>query len=103
MEIKYGGNIEETAIDLELKKLTNLIYKLLPTYEEGEDWKKILGTLQEEIVGMLDLLFLQQDLLFPLICKLEGLYSLEDDFMRYRGTIFECLGIMGELRKRCQD
>lgn len=105
MEIKYNGNIENTSIDLELKKLTNQIYRLLPTREEGGDWKKPLGTIQEELVGMCDILFLQHDILFPLVCKLEGLYSLveEEDFMRYRATIFECLGLLGELKQRCQD
>ena len=98
MVIKYNGNIEETSIDMELKKITNQIYSLLPKREEGGDWKKPLGTIQEELVGMCDILF-------PLVCKLEGLYGLskEEEFMRYRATIFECLGLIGELRKRCQD
>lgn len=105
MVIKYNGNIEETSIDIELKKITNQIYSLLPKREEGGDWKKPLGTIQEELVGMCDILFLQHDILFPLVCKLEGLYGLsgEKEFMRYRATIFECLGLIGELRKRCQD
>ena len=92
MVIKYNGNIEETSIDMELKKITNQIYSLLPKREE-------------ELVGMCDILFLQHDILFPLVCKLEGLYGLsrEEEFMRYRATIFECLGLIGELRKRCQD
>ena len=55
----------------------------------------------EELAGM-DRLFLnQQPLLYKLTCKLEGLFILEtqDDFMTYRGIIFECLGIVGELQK----
>ena len=59
MVIKYNGNIEETSIDIELKKITNQIYSLLPKREEGGDWKKPLGTIQEELVGMCDILFLQ--------------------------------------------
>lgn len=38
---------------------------------------------------------------FPLISKLEGLYSLteEEDFLCYRRTIFECLGLMNKIQK----
>ena len=100
MVIKYNGNIEETSIDMELKKITNQIYSLLPKREEGGDWKKPLGTIQEELVGMCDILFLQHDILFPLVCKLEGLYKCEDkdDFQIYRRTIFECLGLLGGIK-----
>jgi len=38
---------------------------------------------------------------FPLLNKLEGLYSLtdENDFLCYRRTIFECLGLMNNLQE----
>jgi hypothetical protein len=38
---------------------------------------------------------------FPLLNKMEGLYSLTDDndFVLYRRTIFECLGLMSDLQK----
>ena len=55
----------------------------------------------EELAGM-DRLFLgQQSSLYKLSCKLEGLFTLtdEDDFMTYRGIIFECLSIISELSK----
>jgi len=41
------------------------------------------------------------EIFFPLLNKLEGLYSLidDDDFLCYRRTIFECLGLMNELQK----
>ena len=41
------------------------------------------------------------EIFFPLLSKLEGLYSLidEEDFSCYRRTIFECLGLMNELQK----
>jgi hypothetical protein len=104
MEIKYNGNITNEAIDLELKKITNQIYKLLPSREEGLDWEKPLKTIQEELAGMDRILLNQHTILFPLMCKLEGLFVLikEEDFFKYRGVIFECLGLMGELRKQCQ-
>ncbi len=41
------------------------------------------------------------EIFFPLLSKLEGLYSLidDEDFSCYRRTIFECLGLMNELQK----
>jgi len=41
------------------------------------------------------------EIYFPLLSKLEGLYSLtnEEDFLCYRRTIFECLNLMNILAK----
>ena len=101
MILKYGLDIEKEAVQTNLGRLTNQIYKLLPLREEGGDWQRPLENIMEELAGM-DRLFLnQQPLLYKLTCKLEGLFVLEtqDDFMTYRGIIFECLGIVGELQK----
>ena len=99
MILKYEFNIDKTAIQINLRRLTNQIYKLLPLREEGGEWRKPLSTVLEEFSGM-DRLFLdQQPMLYKLTCKLEGLFTLdhEDDFLLYRGIIFECLGIVAEL------
>ena len=55
----------------------------------------------EELAGMDRLFIDQQPSLYKLSCKLEGLFTLtqEDSFMVYRGVIFECLGIIGDLLK----
>lgn len=105
MILKYDIEIEDNVIRNEIKKIINQIYKLLPIREEGIDWIKPLETILEEISGMA-ILFSQQDLLFPLICKLAGLFQLtrEDDFMLYRRIIFECLGLLKEISKQlCLD
>ena len=101
MLLKYDMNIDKEAIRVNLDRLTNQIYMLLPLREEGGNWQKPLSTIMEELAGM-DRLFLdQQSNLYKLSCKLEGLFSLaeSDDFMTYRGIIFECLGIVGDLSK----
>lgn len=100
MILKYNANIEADAILVNLKRLTNQIYKLLPSREEGSDWQKPLETIMEELAGMDRLFIGQQSILFALLCKLEGLYTLigENDFQQYRRIIFECLGLLGELR-----
>lgn len=101
MILKYGLDIELEAVKASLGRLTNQIYKLLPLREEGSDWQKPLETIMEEIAGMNRLFIDQQPNLYKLSCKLEGLFSLDakNDFMIYRGVIFECLGIIGEMQK----
>lgn len=105
MKIKYEQEIANEAISANLKRLTNQIYKLLPLREEGGDWTRPLETIIEEIAGMSRLLIGQQVILFKLLSKLEGLLTLQsaEDFMLYRSIIFECLSLLGELNKICQD
>ena len=105
MVLKYDFNINNNAIIAELKRLTNQTYKLLPNREEGVDWEKPLATILEELSGI-DSLFQQEHvILFRLIAKLEGLFTLTEteDFQLFRSTIFECLGLLSELIKLCQD
>ena len=104
MKINYGANINDEAIKNNLTRLTNQIYKLLPNREEGIEWETPLRTIIEEFAGMDELLIGQHDILFPLLCKLAWLLSLnrEEDFFDYRRTIFECLSLVSELIKKCQ-
>lgn len=100
MILKYGAEIDKSAIDKNLNRITNQIYKLLPSREEKTDWQKPLTTIIEELVGMDRLLFDQHEVLFPLLCKLEGLFLLSEDkdFFLYRRTIFECLGLINNIK-----
>ena len=104
MVLKYNIDIEEVAINNDIKKLTNQIYKLLPSREENLDWERPLETIMIELAGMNRLFIGQQNILFPLLCKLEGLFTLtkEDDFLLFRRTIFECLSLISDLKK-CLD
>ena len=104
MKINYGADINDEAIKNNLTRLTNQIYKLLPNREEGIEWETPLRTIIEEFAGMDELLIGQHDILFPFLCKLAGLLSLnkEEDFFDYRRTIFECLSLVSELIKKCQ-
>ena len=87
-----------TAIQKNLMRLINQIYKLLPQREEEKDWKTPLSTIIEELLGMIDLL--NQEKLFSLLCKLQGLNHLEqeEDFPLYRRIIFECLTLLNEIK-----
>lgn len=106
MKIKYDVIIDDNSVERNLKRLTNQIYKLLPEREEELDWRSPLNTIIVELAGMDRLLIDQHDILFPLLCKLEGLLILTqpEDFYMFRRTIFECLSLMSNLKKNlCQD
>lgn len=99
MKIKYEIDIQDSAVVVNLERLTNQVYKLLPTWEEGLDWHKPLTTVIEEFAGMKELFLDHHQIFFSLLCKLEGLfiYTGENDFFLFRKTIFECLNLIGEL------
>ena len=92
-----------TAIQKNLMRLINQIYKLLPQREEEKDWKTPLSTIIEELLGMIDLL--NQEKLFSLWCKLQGLNHLEqeEDFPLYRRIIFECLTLLNEIKGEIEN
>lgn len=99
MVLKYDIEIPNEDVVVNLKRITNQVYKLLPSREEGADWEKPLSTLIEEMAGMERLFDGQYSTLFSLLCKLEGLFILtkEEDFFLFRRTIFECLSLINEM------
>lgn len=109
MYIKYEAEINKEAVKINLKRLTNQIYKLLPTREEGLDWEKPLTTIIEEFAGMYRLLTDHHIAFFSLLCKLEGLFTIDDNtqikdaekFFIFRKTIFECLNLVNDLVVKC--
>ena len=101
MILKYNIDIDDQIIIKRIQNLINQTYKLLPIREEGANWEKPLQTILEQLVGMKRLLNNYSEVFFPLLSKMEGLYSLtlESDFSCYRLTLFECLGLMNNLQK----
>ena len=99
MVIKYNVEIKNEAILKNIDRVTNQIFKLLPSREEGGEWRIPLQNLIIEVAGMNELLF-DHVVLFSLLCKMEGLLSLdkEEDFLQFRKTIFECLGLLNEIK-----
>lgn len=100
MEIKYNLTVSQEVIYQNFKKLINQIYKLLPMREESKDWEKPLESIIQEILGMRRLIGKEENLFFLVLCKLEGLYDLQDpkDMFLFRRTIFKCLELMEALR-----
>lgn len=100
MTLKHNIIIDKHAIDKNLNRLLNQVYKLLPEREEHLNWKKHLESIILEFTGINNLLIDQQDIIFQILSKLESLYSLEKDtcFSLFRKTIFECISLINVLR-----
>ena len=98
----YAGKLlrSKKAVIVNIDRITNQIFKLLPSREEGGDWITPLNNLIVEITGMSSLLIDQVNL-FSLLCKLEGLLTLteEKDFYQFRKIIFECLRLINDIKK----
>ena len=101
VSLKYNINIESEIVKNKLDKMTNQIFKLLPCREEGLDWQTPLANLITDITGMFRILQECQGELFILLCKMEALLALtaEDDFLQFRKVIFECLGLINNIKK----
>lgn len=103
--LKYDISISLDALQENLVRIINQVYKLLPMREEGSDWEKPLNTIMEELKGMDRLLIDQHKVFFSLLCKLEGLFELTEhaSFDRYRSTIFECLSLLNLIKDNVKE
>ena len=92
---KYDFNFELEDITINIRRLTNQLWKLIPMRENNEDWKKQLDTVIIEIAGLHEIFsgphFLQ------VLSKLEGLKVCETSFEIYRRTVFESISLVQEL------
>ena len=52
MLTKYGFDIPKEAIEQNIRRLTNQLWKLIPMKENHEDWRKQLDTVLIEIAGL---------------------------------------------------
>lgn len=98
--LKYDINLDAVSASKYFTYMTNKIYRLLPNREEGLEWKKPLQSIIIELSGFERLLD-DKVSLFSLLCKLEGLMTLnnEEDFSLYRKTIFESLSLLDWIKK----
>jgi hypothetical protein len=75
VNLKYDIQILPEAIEENLKRIINQVYKLLPMREEGSNWEKPLETLLEELKGMDRLLLDQHKVFFSLLYYVNGFIS----------------------------
>lgn len=79
------------------KNLINMIYKLLPLREEGDDWKSYLDSIIQELNGLFDFVDDEKQVtIIRLISKLNNLRYLENekDFLLYRKIVFESISLL---------
>lgn len=92
---KYNFNFEIEDIEVNVRRLTNQLWKLIPMREHNEDWLKQLNTVSIEIAGLNEIFSGPQFL--QMLCKLEGLKTQDTTFELYRKTVFECISLLQEL------
>ena len=92
---KYNFNFEIEDIEVNVRRLTNQLWKLIPMREHNEDWLKQLNTVSIEIAGLHEIFSGPQFL--QMLCKLEGLKTQDTTFELYRKTVFECISLLQEL------
>lgn len=95
---KYEFDFSPEVLDKNVMRLTNQMWKLIPMYENEEDWGKQLDTVTIEIAGLNEI-FCSNPQFLQILSKLEGLRVVEVDFQSYRKAIFECINILQELKK----
>ena len=95
MITKYLFDFREKDIEVNVRRLTNQLWKLIPMREHEEDWPKQLDTVILEIAGLNEIFIHPQFL--QLLCKLEGLKTQETSFELYRKTVFESISLLQEL------
>lgn len=99
MVIKYKIDIPNKDILININRITNQIFKLLPCREEGGDWETPLKNLILEVVGINNLLDNKVNF-FLVLTKMESLLTLtdENDFFMFRKVVFECLKLMNDIQ-----
>lgn len=98
MMTKYNFEFTEDVINFNLNRLTNQIWKLIPMYENEEDWKRQLSTVIIEVAGLNEIFYFSPVFLQAL-SKLEGLMQIEIEFDIYRKTVFEIISLLQGLKK----
>lgn len=94
---KYAFEFRAHDIEVNIRRLTNQMWKLIPMREHDEDWPKQLDTVTLEIAGMHEIFMAPQFL--QLLSKLEGLKAQETTFEFHRKTVFECISLLQELSR----
>ena len=90
---KYGFEFRARDIEVNVRRLTNQLWKLIPMREHEEDWEKQLDTVILEIAGLNEI-FITVPQFLLLLCKLEGLKITETSFELYRKTVFESITLL---------
>ena len=94
---KYNFDFPIEDIEINVRRLTNQLWKLIPMREHKEDWPKQLNTVILEIAGLNEI-FNKSPQFLQLLSKLEGLRITDTSFELYRKTIFESISLLQEFK-----
>lgn len=101
IETSLGIMLDDTALEKNVIRLTNQLWKLIPMRENEEDWQKQLDTVIIEIAGMADI-FNQDPQFLQLLTKLKGVRIEETTFNFYRKTVFESISLLRGVLKNAR-
>lgn len=87
-----------SAIQTDINRLTNQLWKLIPMRENGEDWIGQLDSVLLELSGLEDIYSIEDEKFIILLSKLNGLRKMDTEFLIYRKTVFKCISLLRELR-----
>lgn len=95
---KYDFKISRDNFDRDINRLTNQLWKLIPMRENEENWLGQLETVIIELAGLNEIFNINEKFLI-LLSKLEGLKTIEIEFLTYRKTVFETISLLREIAK----
>ena len=99
MNSKYGYEFPVEVINKNIDRLTNQTWKIIPMFENEEDWHKQLYTVKLEIAGLNEI-FINCPQFLQLLSKLEGIYTEEElEFTKLRTAVFESISLLQGLKK----
>ena len=97
MITKYGFEVSTANIAVDINRLTNQLWKLIPMRENNESWESQLETVIIELTGLNEIFNIDEKYLI-LLSKLEGLRIVHVDFIIYRKTVFECISLLRDIK-----
>lgn len=96
MNSKYNIKINDESFKNEINRLTNQVWKLIPMRENEEDWNRHLQIVILELVGLKEIIEIDENLL-ALLEILEGLNTVEIEFSIFRKLVFESISLLRKL------
>lgn len=96
MNSKYNIKINDESFKNEINRLTNQVWKLIPMRENEEDWNRHLQIVILELVGLKEIIEIDENLL-ALLEILEGLNTVETEFSIFRKLVFESISLLRKL------
>ena len=95
---KYNFEFTKSAMQANINRLTNQLWKLIPMRENGENWNSHLAALMVELIGLGEI-YNNTPVFISLLSKLEGIQKAETEFLIYRKVVFESISLLREIVK----